>query len=399
MSRLSTSAGALCALGLLAVAACSSDEPSIEYEPYAGPAPFPDRRPKLPAPKGIFAYVSDNGSDTVSVLDLPSNEVVAQVPVGRDPIGIDGPHHLAVDPRGIVYVALSYPAPPTAPGPHAAHSSSTRPGWVLKLAPDDLHILGEVQIDPNPGEIVLSPDGSKLIVTHFDLARAIDPKLDAEGQKATVGIIDPASLVVDGTPSLRTIKTCRAPHGASIAPDGKTAYVACYGDDALAIVDLVDPKAAVSMVPVGSKGPYSAVLNASGSLVAVGNTDGKETKIFDVATRTMKTVTVVSQGAPYFPAWSRDDAKLWIPTQAPDALVVADAVSGAVVKQRVFDASSCQRPHEAVLGAEDGLIYLVCEGDHKSTSVVLALDPNTLETRSTMRVGVYPDRFALPGRR
>ncbi len=389
----------LAAVILLPALACSTPEPQVEYEPYSGPAAYPDRRPKLPSPKGSFAYVSDNGSDTVSVLDLPSNEVVARVPVGRDPLDLDGPHHLAVDALGFVYLALQYPAPASLPGPHAAHASSVRAGWVLKLAPDDLHVVGEVQIDPNPGEIVISPDGKTLVVTHFDLVRAGDAKLDAEAQKATIAIIDPASLSMGASPPPRRVKVCRAPHGASISSDGRTAFVACYADDDLAVVDLVNPAAPVVRVPVGSKGPYSAVLSPSGKRVAVGSTEGRETRIYDTATRAMTNVTIAMQGAPFFAAWSPDEARLWIPIQGRDALLVANASTGAPIRQRLFDTATCQRPHEATLAHDAATLYLVCEGDHVKPSVVLALDPETLETRSSMTVGVYPDRLALTGTR
>jgi YVTN family beta-propeller protein len=382
---------------LAAFAACSSPEPKIEYEPYAGPPVYPDKRPKLPAAKGSYAFVSDSLSDTVSVLDVPSNEVIAQVPVGRDPIGIDGPHHLAVDKDGNVYVALSYPQPTTLPGPHAAHASATRPGFVQKLAPDDLHAIGEVQIDPNPGEIVVAPDGSKVIVTHFDLTRAIDTKLSPDDQKATLMIIDPKTLVVSGSPAPTAIKVCRAPHGASIAADGNTAFVACYADDAVAVVDLANPSATPTLVPIGSKGPYSAVLSPSGSLVAIGNTDGKDTRILETATRTVRPQAIVSagQGSPYFAAWSNDETKLYVPTQGPDEIIVADVTTNAVITRRALDAATCQKPHEAQLSNDGATLYLVCEGDHTNKSVVLVLDPSTLETKSTMTVGVYPDRLAF----
>lgn len=386
-------------LGWVACAiACGSDpEKKIEYEPYAGDPVYPNKRPKLPTPKGSYAFVSDSLSDTVTVLDVPSNVGLAQVPVGRDPVGIDGPHHLAVDRDGNVYVALSYPQPTTLPGPHAAHASASRPGFVHKLAADDLRVLGEVQIDANPGEIVIAPDGSKIIVTHFDLGKAVDQKLSAEDQKATLMVIDPKTLIAFGSPPPTAIKVCRAPHGASIAADGKTAYVACYADDAVAIVDLTNPSAAPMMVPIGSKGPYSAVLSPSGAFVAIGNTEGKDTRILDTQTRTVKAQTIVTQGAPYFAAWSNDESKMWIPAQGPDELVLLDTATNAVLKRRPFDAATCQRPHEAQLSPDGATVYLVCEGDHVAKSVVLALDPSTLETKSTMNVGVYPDRFAFAG--
>jgi YVTN family beta-propeller protein len=376
-------------------AACSQSDATIEYEPYSGPAAYPDKRPKLPKPKGTFAFTSDNGSDTVTVLDVPSNEVVAQVPVGRDPVNLDGPHHLAVDAAGFVYVALSYPMPTTLPGPHAAHSASIRPGYVLKLAPDDLRAVGQLQIDPNPGEIVLSPDGTKLVVTHFDLVRAFDPNLKPDDQRATLVVIDPSKLAMVGSPPPISVRVCRAPHGASISPDSRTAYVACYADNEIAIVDLAASPPAVSLVAVGSKGPYSAVLSPSGKVVAVGSTDSKDTKLLDTQARAMKPLAIVTQGAPYFAAWSADDAKLWIPTQAPDALVLADAATGAVQRQRAFDAATCAKPHEAVMARDGATLYLVCEGDHVAPGVVLALDPATLDTKSTMKVGVYPDRIAF----
>jgi len=369
--------------------ACSAPDKTIEYAPYDGPPAYPNQRPKLPPPKGSFAFVSDSLSDTISVLDLPSDELVAQVPVGRDPIDIDGPHHLAVDHEGNVFVALSYPQPTTLPGPHAAHASAVRPGWIQKLAKDDLRVLGEAQLDPNPGEIVLAPDDSKLIVTHFDLRRALEPKLTAEEQRATLMIIDPRTLAIV------SLRVCRAPHGASIAPDNHTAYVACYADDALAIVDLNAPNASPQIVPVGSKGPYSAVISPSGALVAIGNTDGKDTRLFDTQSRAMRPDSFVTQGAPYFAAWSSDETKLYIPVQAPDALVVIDPATGTTLKERAFDAATCMKPHEAKLAKDGTTLYVVCEGDHVAPSVVVALDATTLDTKTSVKVGVYPDRLAF----
>jgi YVTN family beta-propeller protein len=377
---------------------CGDPETRVEYEPYSGEPAFPDKRPKLPTPKGTFAYVSDSGSDTITVLDLPAHEVVAQVPVGRDPVGIDGPHHLAIDAEGNVYVALSYPAPTTLPGPHAAHASGSRPGFVVKLAPDDLRPIGEVQIDANPGEIVIAPDGSKVVVTHFDLGRAIDPKLSAEDQKATLMIVDPKTLTASGSPPPISIRVCRAPHGASIAPDSRTAYVACYADDAIAIVDLDAPESPPALVSVGSKGPYSAVLSPSGRLLAIGNTDGRDTRVLDTQSRTLREPALRTQGSPYFAAWAADESKVWIPTQGPDELVLVDAQTGASLARHVYGAD-CIKPHEAQLAPDGGTLYVVCEGDHVAPSVVLAVDPSTLETRATMNVGVYPDRLAFVGKR
>ena len=53
-----------------------------------------------PAEAAPFAYVTNSGANTVSVIDIPTNKVVATVPVGFFPSGV------AVTPDGKhVYVA------------------------------------------------------------------------------------------------------------------------------------------------------------------------------------------------------------------------------------------------------------------------------------------------------
>lgn len=392
-------------LGLLlaTAVACEGAEPIVQYEPHGGGPVYPNRRPKLPAAAGFLGFVSDNGSDTVTLLDLPAAKTLASIPVGRDPLSLDGPHHLAVDASGNVYVALAYPAPPISPGPHSAHSSSKRSGYVLKLAADDFAVIGEVQVDPNPGDVVLTPDGSRVLVTHFDLQRAADPKLSAQDRRATLAVIETEKMGAGGATATK-MPVCIAPHGLAVALDGKRAYVACYGDDAIGIVDLDDLKKPVETVTLSgapaspgapSWGPYSAVLSPDGATVALGGTDGKATALFDTATKTFRASTVATQGAPFFPAWSPDGTKLYVPTQAPDMLVMADVATGALRTQRIFDAATCQKPHEAIFSPDGSQLYLVCEGDHVTSSVVLSLDPEDLTTRAVMPVGVYPDRLTF----
>src|SRR6266545_8293049 len=92
-------------LGLLALAACSSttvvDRPD-------GTVPWPTHRMAYGVPDGGLGLVSNSGSDEVSLLDLGAGKTLATLRVGIQPLGNDGPHHLAVDPAaGRVYVALS----------------------------------------------------------------------------------------------------------------------------------------------------------------------------------------------------------------------------------------------------------------------------------------------------
>lgn len=401
------------ATSILVLGSCSTSGPetTLVYDAYEGGPVYPNQRPKLTLPEGDVGLTSDNGSDTVTVIDLGAQSIVGSAPVGRSPVDNDGPHHIAADrAAGFAYVALSYPAPAIAPGPHAAHGSSTRSGFVQKLALDDLRIVGEVRVETNPGDIVLAEDGSRLVVSHFDLAKAVMPTPDVDARRATLMVLEPTRILASGSADPVAITTCIAPHGVALSrPKGKTAFVACYGEDAIAVVDLENPAATPLRVPVGpgaatsggapTYGPYAAVLSPDGALVAVSSTEAKDVRFFDTASSAMSAVVIATLGAPYFPAWSADGARLIVPTQVPDSVVVAEVATGNTLTSRSFAPGECTLPHEVTSATDGTMLYVVCEGDHLTPSVVLALDPITLETRASLHVGVYPDRLHVMGAR
>ncbi len=410
--RLALALAGLGITGLTALATgCSRDDPARVYEVYQGGPVYPERRAPLPAVSGELALVSNAGSDTLTAIDVAAGTVLATLPVGRDPVDLDSPHHVAMDrARGFTYVALSYPPLAVAPGPHASHGASVRLGVVQKLRLSDLRVVGEVRVEPNPGDIVLSEDGRRLVVTHFDLPRATAADLGPEARRATLALIDPEQILPAGSPEPVKVAVCAAPHGVALArPAGDWAYVACYGDDALTMVDLRAPTRAPLRVPLGpgaqsapsapAYGPYSVTLSPSGAELLIANLESKDVRILDArATPAALTGRVFpTAGAPYFPAWSADESELYVPTQIPDGVRVLDARSGVVKRQRAFAPSECARPHEAVLGADPATVWIVCEGDRVKPSVVLAVDRDTLATKRSLAVGVYPDRMIIRG--
>jgi len=375
---------------------CSGPDRQRVDEPYAG-TPFPDRRPQFTLPDGPVGVVSDSGSDTLTLLDLEAGQVIGSAPVGLDPVELDSPHHVAVDREaGVVFTALSYPPPVLLPGPHAAHGSSQRRGVVQKLALDDFSPLARVEVDVNPGDIVLSADRSQLLVSHFDLTRAMTTT-ELDDQRADVTIVDAATLEV-----VRSIPTCVAPHG--IAPAAELALVACYGEDALAVVD-TSGEAAPELVSIGpggvpgspAYGPYAAALSPDAELVAVSNITSNDLRFFEVPSRQFRSDVVTLAGSPYFPAWSPDGTLLFVPTQGVDALVVVSADTAQILDVRSFEADECTRPHAATFAADETTLYLVCEGDHESPSVVLGLNTGSLEIETRFDVGIYPDGLAVAG--
>jgi DNA-binding beta-propeller fold protein YncE len=392
----------LCAL-LAAPIACEHES----IEKFTGPA-WPDQRAPLPRPAGggPLALVSDNGSDTLSLVDLAGPRTLARVPIGLDPVDNDGPHHLAVDPAaGAVYTAFAYPPPVASPGPHGNHGASQVPGVLVRLGLDDLRVRARATTDVNPGDVKLTPDGRRLLVTHFDLARAMRPAAPGndDERRSSLVVFDAATLS-----RLGSVKVGLAAHGLTTSADGRTAYVTCYGSDELAVVALDDPALPVVRVPVGpgagsggaiQYGPYAAVRSPDGQLVYVSNLESKDVRVFDVAAGAFDPARVAPvRGAAFFPALGPADSTLLVPVQSPDGLMVLDTPSLTLRKARGFTRAECQRPHEAAR-APDGRYVIVCEGDRQAPGALVQVDPETLEILGRTELGVYPDAigFVPPG--
>ncbi len=386
-------------------AACTPD-PVITYEPYAGSA-YPNRATPIAWPATGAALVTNSYGDTVSAIDLAKGEAFFTRPVGRNPVDVDGPHHIVVDPSGkFAYTALSYPAI-NASGPHAAHGSASIPGYVEKLSLVDLSIVGHVRVENNPGDIVMTSDGKRLVVTHYDLERANQNKTDIDAARASLAIVDPDGIAPSGSTKPTFIPVCVAPHGVALEPAGSRAFVACYGEDVLAIVDLDHPEAAVERVPLAPNvsgfgspkyGPYAAMFDTAGKRIAVSNQESKDVRFFDVATKTFDAAaTITFLGAPYFTAWSADDATLFVPIQTPDSLI-AVRFDGSAPKSITFTPDECTKPHVVTRVGPipgDGKLFLVCEGDQKTTPGSLVVLDENLDIQSSKPLGLYPDAFAL----
>lgn len=354
-------------------------------------------------PRERAAYVTNNASDSISVIDR-DGDAVTTVPVDLDRDAHEAPHHLAVDAvAGVAFVALAFPA---APGkkkdPHASHGSSADPGKVARLDLATLSVRAAEDVDENPGDVVLTHDRRRVLVTHFDMKRAMDVAARGGASPATMF----ASLVVLDAKTLQRLGTrpvCVAPHGIAVTRDDKTAFIACYGSDEIVVVDLAADGFPTSRVPLGASqgvpgvpryGPYSATLTPDESLVVLADLEGKDLRIYDRAAKKLladKTVTLDAKA--FMPAFVAERTLL-VPLQSPDGLARVDVGSAKIEARTTFPKSDCTLPH-VVRVAKDGRVYLVCEGDHTAPGTVLEIDPQSLAMKKKWTVGAYPDGLAF----
>lgn len=361
--------------------------------------------PPIPTPTARAGYVTNNGSDSITVIDLESG-ATTDVSLDLDPSAHEAPHHLAADAHGdALFVALAFP--PVAPSaaelakdPHAAHGRAATTGVLARLKLGTLAVDAMTDVDENPGDVVLTHDRSRVLVTHFDMRRALAAAAEGAAPSAmfaTLQVWDAKKLT-----KLAERRICVAPHGVVTTRDDKRAFVACYGSDELAVVDLASEGLPTAHYPVAAAqgvlgaprwGPYSVVLSPDESLAIVSDLEGQDLHVFDVAARTFVEARTITLGARAFMSAFTPEGSLLVPLQSPDGVARIDVARGVVEKRATFDKAACEAPH--VVRVRGDAAWVVCEGDHRGPGAVLAIDPRTLEVHRRIRVGVYPDGLAF----
>jgi DNA-binding beta-propeller fold protein YncE len=386
-------------LSLVAYAAWSVGAPGCQKK---SPAPEAVTTPgaEIGIDRARAAYVTDNGSDTITVFDRDGDKVL-HVPVDVDPARHEAPHHLAIDSvTGRLFAGLAFPELRASGGdkndPHASHGNAESHGELVRLDLNRLAVNQAREVDENPGDVVLTHDRSRVLVTHFDMRRAMDVA-SAGGTTskmfAALQVWDASAMTLVGSRPL-----CVAPHGVTTTRDDKTAFVACYGSDELAVVDLSNPSLPTARYPLGASpgapglptyGPYSATLSPDERTVVVASLEGMDVRLFDrEAKRFVGDRTVTLAARAFMPAFL--DAKtIVVPLQGPDGIVRVDLEAGTITA-RVGTGETCPAPHVARV-AKDGRLYVVCEGDHVNPGAVAQLDPATLMIVKKWTTGVYPD--------
>ena len=352
--------------------------------------------PPVTIPFARAAYVTNNGSDTISILDRDSDLVVTRS-VDIDPSAHEAPHHLAVDPKArTLFVGLAFPPPPEDPkSPHASHGNGSANGKLLELDLLTLAPIANAEVDENPGDVILTHDGAHVLVTHFDMKRAMQAA--AAGRPPSEFF---ATLQVWDAKTMKKIASraiCVAPHGVTTTNDDKRAIVACYGSDEIAIVDLTSPSLPTSRFVLGASegvlgapkyGPYSATLSPSEKNLLVADLESQDARVLDM--QTQKFGEPISLGARAMISAFTDETTAIIPLQSPDGIAKIDASSGEILARAAFTNDQCEAPH-AIRITKNGQAYVVCEGDHVHPGAVVEIDPKTLAIKKRWTVGIYPD--------
>ncbi|HEX3803985.1 MAG TPA: alkaline phosphatase family protein [Solirubrobacteraceae bacterium] len=256
----------------------------------------------------IEVWVTESGTNTVSVFN-PSTKKVAQTIV----VGIY-PHGIAITPDGsTAYVANT--------GPNTGKGGSQT---VSVIDTATYAVTNTIEVGEAPQVVAVSPDGSRVAVSCAD------------------GIFEIATS--DGNVTKSRVDF-HNPHGVVFSPDGTQLWVADSENDQVVVLSAGSLRGE-DAIPVG-RTPWSIAFGADGASAYVTNTNDDTISVINVATRRPKTrialpafqaANLVVPASPYSQlhhqpgaiALNPGDDTLWVACNSSSSLAVINPSTNTV---------------------------------------------------------------------
>ncbi len=276
----------------------------------------------------LRAYVTNNGDNTLSVIDVATNTTVGTIPVAGGPspviinaagsrayVGLDIGEVAVVDLATSSVIATApvetSPAFLTFSGNQAFLYVSNNGGTGVTVIDTATNTaVTTVPTGPGPSAIATTPDGASVWVGNFD---------------GTIAVIDTATNTVTST---FTATPSSLPHGIVFTPDGVFAYVANRDTNDCVVVDTAT-KTVVATIPTGN-GPFTNVITPGGTTVYQTNINSNSVSVIDTATNTV-IATVPVGSRPIGSAITPDGAFVYVANLGSDSVSVINTATNTVV--------------------------------------------------------------------
>ncbi len=327
--------------------------------------------PALEAAAAPFAYVPNQGSNNVSVIDLATDLVVTNLKAGIAP----------------VRVALH----PTAAKAYVANIGSDR---VTVINTTSNTVGSSILVGDAPAEILVSTDGSQVftsntqssnvtviatateqVITNLPTAyncRAIAWVSNSVGNRVYVGsqgnstvtIINPQTLAVD-----KVLTVGSSPRRIAVTPDGSRAYVTNYGSDDVSVIDTVT-RTVVTTIPVGDA-PRGVAITPDGQEIWVTNLQGNSISVISRATDAV--ITNLPAGIlPWTPVFNRAGTRAYVLNSGNDNVMVYDVATRTLLKTIPVGSG----PFWAEFNADGSHLYVTTPPDGAVSVIDTASDTN-----------------------
>ncbi len=286
-----------------------------------------------------FAYITNYGSNTVSVLSTSSNSVVATIPVDA------GPWAVAVNAAGT-----------------RAYITNTIAGTVSVINTTTNAVIATITAGSNPDAICVSPDGSRVYVSNLN--------------STSVTVINTATNSV-----VSTISVVSGATGMTISPDGSKLYVISAANNQVIVINTAT-NAVIANIPIGTGGTGIAI-SPDGSRLYVANDVSNNVTIINALTNTAIT-TIVGGVNPFGVVVSPDGTRVYVTNENDTNITVIDATTNTVISN-----INAGPGFSGISMTSDGKDIFAVNG----SDIVEDIDVSTGTVKSTYTVGNHPIGF------
>jgi YVTN family beta-propeller protein len=300
------------------------------------------------------AYVANDVSHNVSVINTATNAVVATIDIGVD----SNPASVAVAPNGeTVYVANN--------GVVAGE------GTVSVIDTLTNTVSATIETGGGPYGIAITPNGAALYVTSF-YASPTD----------TVWVIDTATHTVTAS-----ITAGSFPHGLAVTPDGSFVYVANTFSNNVSVIETVT-NTVTATIPVGDQ-PHGIAISPNGSLAYVSNYLSGTISVIDIATNTVTATIPLSTDSIEGIVFSNDGTRAYVCHQHSDFISIINTLTNTVVGTVTVGTN----PFGLALTPDGEHLYVANQGSHNVS--VVSTQTNTVEATIETAPGSFPANLAI----
>jgi YVTN family beta-propeller protein len=307
-------------------------------------------------------YVPNGHSDTVTVIDPATMQIIDTFPVGRLPQHVVPSYDMQT-----LYVnnnegnTLTPIDPRTGtPGPDIP----VQDPYNLYFSPDGKYALvmaeRDMQIDvrdPTTWELVKSIEVPHPGVNHADFSSDGTTMIASCEFSGWVVRIDLATLELTGE-----VNVGGEPIDVRVAPDGATFFVANHVKDGGG-VSVVDPVAMteVAFIPT-ARGAHGLYPSRDGKQLYVTNRGAGSVTVIDFATRApVATWTIDGGGSPDMGGVSADGSQFWVSARYDDVVYVFDTASGGLLAKIPVG----HGPHGLAVFPQPGKVSLGHTGNYR----------------------------------
>jgi YVTN family beta-propeller protein/uncharacterized repeat protein (TIGR03803 family) len=289
---------------------------------------------------GPFAYVANNASDTVSVINIPTGQVADGILVGSGPWGT------AISPdQTQVYVTNNQ-----------GNSVS-----VINAASGS--VVATIPVQSSPFGVAFTPDGTGVYVVN--------------GSSNTVSVINTATQTV-----VATVPVQNSPVSVAMAPtsNGTFAYVTNSASNTVSVIKVGSNPTVVQTIPVGT-GPRWVTVSPNSALAYVENAGSNNVSVISVATNKV-TATIPVGTSPFGAAFTPDNSTVYVANSGSNNVSVIDTQSGTVIDM----VAGFNNPVQVALTLDGSSAYVT--NLNANTVSVIATASNTIT--GTVQVGNAP---------